>query len=104
MQGYMCLAFSLHLLLYSLNLFPFSGFQPLPSPSSGYHQDASTPSVHEFQPPLMPPALPPVAADGSGATDLLKLRWLCQEMEWEVMEMGVLERLHRMIWQRLMTE
>lgn len=44
----------------------FSGFQPLPSPSSGDDHDISPPSVHEFQPPLMPPILPLVDAEGSG--------------------------------------
>ena len=38
----------------------------MPSPSSGDDHDASLPSVHEFQPPLLPPALPPVDAEDSG--------------------------------------
>ena len=47
--------------------FHFSGFQPLPEPSTGDDDDAATPSsVHGVQPPLSPPAPSPVVADSGG--------------------------------------
>ncbi|XP_029126264.1 uncharacterized protein LOC114915564 [Cajanus cajan] len=52
-------------LVYSSNmLLPHAFLQPLPAPSSG--------ADHDFEPPLSPPEIPPVAADGGCDTTSLQ--------------------------------